>query len=112
MLTATPQTGTTVVSSIYELLLLLDSLISLPVDPPSLYFDLKGIRLGWLSLISPVLLYIVPKLITYIIDIHILGGDVFSTINSTGNLLQSILENLKIPKVFFDICNDLDMLYS
>jgi exonuclease 3'-5' domain-containing protein 1 len=112
MLTTTPQTGTTVVSSIHELLLLLDNLISLLVDPPSLYFDLKGIRLGRLGLISLVLLYVAPELMTYIIDIHILGGDAFSTTNSTGNSLKSVLESLKIPKVFFDIRNDSDALYS
>jgi hypothetical protein len=32
----------TVVSSIQELLLLLDNLSSLPVDPPSLYFNLEA----------------------------------------------------------------------
>lgn len=112
MSTATPQTGTTVVSSTHELLLLLDKLISLPVDPPSLYFDLEGIRLGRLGSISLVLLYVTPELMTYIIDIHILGGNAFSTTNSTGISLKRILENPKIPKVFFDIRNDSDALYS
>jgi hypothetical protein len=41
MSTATPQNGITVVSSIHELLLLLDNLINLPVDPPSLTSTLR-----------------------------------------------------------------------
>lgn len=52
-----------------------------------------------------------PKL-TYIIDIHIFGNDAFPTTNSTGISLKTILENSKIPKVFFDIRNDSDALYS
>jgi exonuclease 3'-5' domain-containing protein 1 len=49
---------------------------------------------------------------TYIINIHILGGDAFSTTNSTRNSLKSVLESPKIPKVFFDIRDDSDALYS
>jgi hypothetical protein len=79
---------------------LLDNSISLLVDPPLLYVDLKVIRLGRLGLVSLVLLYIALELMTYNIDIHILGGDAFSTRNSTRSSLESILENPKIPKVF------------
>jgi exonuclease 3'-5' domain-containing protein 1 len=112
MSTATPQAGTTAVSSIHELLLLLDNLISIPVDPPSSYFDFEGIRLGRLGSISLALLYVAPESMTYIINIQILGGDAFSATNSTGNSLESVLESPKIPKVFFDIRNDSDTLYS
>jgi exonuclease 3'-5' domain-containing protein 1 len=112
MSTATPQTGMTVVSSIQKLLLLLDNLSSLPVDPPSLYFDLEGIRLGRLGSISLVLLYVRPQLMTYIIDVHILGSDAVFTTNCTGNSLKSIVESPKVPKVFFDIHHDSDALYS
>ncbi|KAH6708747.1 domain-containing protein 1, partial [Leptodontidium sp. MPI-SDFR-AT-0119] len=76
-----------------------------------LCFDLEGIRLGRLGSISLLLLCVAPKL-TYIIDIHILGNDAFSTTNSTGISLKTILENPKIPKVFFNIRNDSDALYS
>lgn len=102
----------TVVSTIRELFVLLDHLSSLPVDPPSLYFDLEGIRLGRLGSISLVLLYVGPQLMTYIIDVHILGRGAFFTTNCTGNSLKGILESPKIPKVFFDIRNDSDALYS
>lgn len=112
MSTTTSQTSTTVIFFIRELLLLLDNLTNLPVDPPSLYFDLEGIRLGRHGSISLVLLYVAPQLMTYIIDIHILGGDAFSTTNSNGNSLKTILESPKVPKVFFDIRNDSDALYS
>ena len=49
---------------------------------------------------------------TYIVDVHILGGEVFSTTNTNGNSLKTILESANIPKVFFDIRNDSDALYS
>jgi exonuclease 3'-5' domain-containing protein 1 len=49
---------------------------------------------------------------TYIVDVHVLGGEVFSTTNTTGNSLKTILESANIPKVFFDIRNDSDALYS
>jgi exonuclease 3'-5' domain-containing protein 1 len=48
----------------------------------------------------------------YIIDVHILGSDAFFTTNRTRNSLKSILESPKFPKVFFDIRNDSDALYS
>jgi exonuclease 3'-5' domain-containing protein 1 len=49
---------------------------------------------------------------TYIFDVHVLGGEAFSTTNTTGNSLKTILESANIPKVFFDTQNDSDALYS
>src|ERR1700722_17756539 len=110
--TAKPQTGTTVISSPDGLFLLLDTLFGLPVDPPSLYFDLEGIKLGRLGSLSLLLLYVAPQLMTYIVNIHILGAEAFTTINSNGSSLKTVLESPKIPKVFFDIRNDSDALYN
>ncbi|KAJ5771461.1 uncharacterized protein N7511_003512 [Penicillium nucicola] len=95
-----------------ELPPLLDVLIGLPVDPPSLYFDLEGVNLGRAGSISLLLLHVIPRFATYIIDIHALGAAAFSTENNTGTSLKTILENPDIPKGIFDIRNDSDALYS
>lgn len=71
------QSSTSVISDHRELPPLLDVLVGLPVDPPSLYFDLEGINLGRLSSISLVLLHVVPRSTTYIIDVHTQGADAF-----------------------------------
>ncbi|KAI7975485.1 hypothetical protein EIK77_003326 [Talaromyces pinophilus] len=108
----TPQTGTTLISSTSSLLLLLDTLVNLPVDPPSLYFDLEGTRLGRLGSLSLLVLHVAPRLTTYIIDVHSIGRDTFTTENSNGNSLRAVLQSPTIPKVFFDVRNDSDALYS
>ncbi|KAJ5115574.1 hypothetical protein N7526_011455 [Penicillium atrosanguineum] len=106
------QSVTSVISDPRELPRLLDVLVGLPVDPPSLYFDLEGVNLGRLGSISLVLLHVVPRFTTYTIDIHMLGADAFSTKNNTGVSLKTIFENPDIPKGVFDIRNDSDALYS
>jgi exonuclease 3'-5' domain-containing protein 1 len=58
------------VDSVTTLLSLLDNLISLAVDPPSLYLDLEGVKLGCHGFISTILLYIALIKIIYLIDIH------------------------------------------
>ena len=102
----------TVVDSATTLLSLLDSLIGLAVDPPSLYLDLEGIKLGRHGSISIISLYIPPIKKIYLIDIHHLGKTAFSTTNSSAISLKTILESPTIPKVIFDIRNDSDALFS
>ncbi|CAI7597102.1 unnamed protein product [Penicillium pancosmium] len=106
------QSDTRVISDACELLPLLDSLIGLPVDPPSLYFDLEGVNLGRAGSISLLLLHVAPRSTTYIIDVHVLGAAVFSTRHNTRASLKIILESPDIPKGIFDIRNDSDALYS
>jgi exonuclease 3'-5' domain-containing protein 1 len=55
---------------------------------------------------------VAPQNTTYIVDIFKLGSLAFSTVGHDGISLKSILENKEIPKVFFDIRNDSDVLYS
>ena len=52
------QTDIIVVDSATTLLSLLDNLISLVVDPPSLYLDLEGVKLGRRGSISIISLYV------------------------------------------------------
>jgi exonuclease 3'-5' domain-containing protein 1 len=112
MSTESPRSVTVFISSTTSLILLLDSLVNLPVDPPSLYFDLEGARLGRLGSLSLLVLYVAPQRTTYIIDVHSLGADTFTTENSDGNSLRAVLQSPTLPKVFFDIRNDSDALYS
>jgi exonuclease 3'-5' domain-containing protein 1 len=106
------QTDIIVVDSATTLLSLLDNLISLAVDPPSLYLDLEGVKLGSHGSISIISLYIASIKKIYLIDIHRLGKTAFSTTNSNTTSLKTILESPTIPKVIFDIRNDSDALFS
>jgi exonuclease 3'-5' domain-containing protein 1 len=106
------QTDIIVVDSATALLSLLDNLVSLAVYPPSLYFDLEGVKLGRHGSISIISLYVAPIKKIYLIDIHVLGETAFSTTNSSSTSLKNILESPTIPKVIFDIRNDSDALFS
>jgi exonuclease 3'-5' domain-containing protein 1 len=106
------QTDIVVVDSATTLLSLLNNIIGLAVDPPSLYLDLEGVKLGRHGSISIISLYIAPTKKIYLIDIHRLGKTAFSTTNSSATSLKTILESPTIPKVFFDIRNDSDALFS
>lgn len=105
------QTDIIVVDSATTLLSLLDNLISLAVDPPSLYLNLEEVKLGRHCSISIISLYVSRKKI-YLINIHRLGKTAFSTTNSSATSLKTILESPTIPKVIFDIRNDSDALFS
>ena len=108
-----PTTVRTVVDSATTLTCPLDSIATLPVDPPSLYFDLEGVRFSRLGSIFLISLYVAPRSETYLIDVHLLRGETFSTLSSnSGHSLKKVLENPNIPKVFFDCRNDSDALYS
>jgi exonuclease 3'-5' domain-containing protein 1 len=101
-----------VVDAIPALSSLLYSLRHLPTDPPSLFFDIEGVNLGRHGSMSLVSLYVAPQSTTYIIDVHILGAEAFQVVDTNNNSLKDILESADIPKVFFDIRNDSDALYS
>ena len=108
-----PEIDITVVDSATTLTSLLDNLISLPgANPPSLYLDLEGVKLGRHGSISIISLFVAPIKKVYLIDIHSLGRTAFSTVNRSATSLKTILESPTIPKVFFDIRNDSDALFS
>ncbi|MCJ1425239.1 hypothetical protein MMC29_003127 [Sticta canariensis] len=91
---------------------LVESILNLPALPPSLYIDLKGISLSRIGSTSILTLYILPSATMYIFDIHKLGASAFSTEGDAKMSFQAILESNTIPKVFFDVRNDSDALYS
>jgi len=100
------------VDSANTLASLLDNLTNLPIEPPSLYLDLEGVKLGRHGSLSIISIYIAPMKKVYLIDIHSLGKTAFSTTNRSTTSLKRILESPTIPKVFFDIRNDSDALFS
>jgi exonuclease 3'-5' domain-containing protein 1 len=91
---------------------LVDTLLDLPIYPPSLYLDIEGVELGRDGSVSIVQLLVLPTDLTYLIDIHTLADSAFTTAGSRGKTLKAILEDASIPKVFFDVRNDSDALYS
>ena len=112
MSAASDQITIAIVDSVSALLSLVDNLTNLPSNPPSLYIDIEGINLGRHGSISILSLYLATTKTTYLVDIHVLGNLAFSTTNREGNSLKAVLESPTIPKVFFDIRNDSDALFS
>ncbi|CAH0058559.1 unnamed protein product [Clonostachys solani] len=92
----------------------IDGLVDLPSSPPSLYVDLEGNNLSRHGTVSILQIHVRTTGHTYLIDVLILGPLAFSTpgILHAETTLKSILESDKIPKVFFDVRNDSDALYS
>lgn len=91
---------------------LIDSIVNLPTDPPSLFFDLEGIELSRNGTIFILQLLVNPSNHVYLIDIHLLRGSAFTTPGSQGKTLQDVLQSPATPKVCFDVRNDSDALYA
>jgi exonuclease 3'-5' domain-containing protein 1 len=70
------------------------------------------VHLGRHGTVSILQLLVSPQKRTYLIDIHTLGSTAFSTAGINGQTLKMIFESETIPKVFFDVRNDSDALYS
>ena len=80
---------------------------------PTMYIDLEGVNLcreGSLSILTLLIDTGIPTRRVYLIDVHVLGAQAF---NTTGikqkKTLKDILQDEKIPKVFFDVRNDSDL---
>jgi len=107
---------TTVVSDGPTLAAMLNSVAALPKFPPSLFLDLEGINLCRHGTISIISLFVAPFDAVYIVDITTLGAKAFTTATTAAHVgsatLQTILEDPTVPKVFFDVRNDSDALFS
>lgn len=90
----------------------INSLEDLPTSPPSLYIDLEGINLCRHGSLSILQIYVLSTQKTYLIDVHVLGSKAFSTPGKNKTTLKTIFESPNIPKVFFDVRNDSDALFS
>lgn len=106
------QSKTSMVDSKESVSSMVDVLLDQPTSPPCLYIDLEGINLSRQGTISILQIYVQSKQQTYLVDVHLLGAESFSTAGSSNMTLKSILESAAIPKVFFDVRNDSDALFS
>jgi exonuclease 3'-5' domain-containing protein 1 len=88
---------------------------SIPPDtskPPILYVDLEGNNLSRHSTLSLVTIFVEPKDKVYFVDVTTLQHNAFDTAGSNGRTLRTVLESKDVIKVFFDIRNDSDALFS
>ncbi|CAI7632888.1 unnamed protein product [Penicillium discolor] len=91
---------------------LVGKLQDLPTNPPSLYIDLEGVNLSRHGSISVIQIYVLPLDETYLVDIYTLKEKAFlQPAFNNGQTLMDILESPRIPKVFFDVRNDSDVLF-
>jgi exonuclease 3'-5' domain-containing protein 1 len=80
---------------------------------PTMYIDLEGVNLcreGSLSIFT--LLIDTPSPRVCLIDVHSLGSQAFTSAGIKAKTLKDILQDPKIPKVFFDVRNDSDALFA
>ncbi|KAF2685872.1 hypothetical protein K458DRAFT_442194 [Lentithecium fluviatile CBS 122367] len=121
---------TNFISTTAQLSQMLASLNTASSTPPALYIDLEGIKLSRDGSISILTLYDRTSSTVYLIDVHTLQESAFTTpstntattIASLGDpppdavpappTLKAILESPTISKVFFDVRNDSDALFS
>lgn len=107
-----PKMYSELVNTISKLQAFLNGLPNDKGEVPRLFVDLEGndlSRTGTLSLVN-VLVEREDKV--YLIDVTELQYEAFDTAGEQGRTLRGILESTEIDKVFFDIRNDSDALYS
>ena len=102
----------TLIDSESSLKSFLDQIQDLPAHPPSLYLDLEGINLSRNGSISIIQVFLRPSSRIFLIDVLVLGRKAFDTPNGSGLTFRLVLESNSIIKVFFDVRNDSDALYS
>ncbi|KAF2218186.1 ribonuclease H-like domain-containing protein, partial [Elsinoe ampelina] len=90
----------------------LDGLGECDGQPPRFYMDCEGNNLSRQGTLSLLTILLEPENEVHLIDVTTLGRLAFTTPGKDGRTLQAILESSKIVKVFFDIRNDSDALYS
>jgi exonuclease 3'-5' domain-containing protein 1 len=77
-----------------------------------LYVDLEGNNLSRKGTLSLITILVEPRHTVHLVDVTTLGKEGFSVPGSSGTTLQHILESSDITKVFYDIRNDSDALFS
>ncbi|KAF4883787.1 piRNA biogenesis protein EXD1 [Colletotrichum fructicola] len=108
----TPNVYHSLIDSTESVLSLLKIIQTLPTGTPSLFLDLEGVSLSRHGSISLITIFVQPQKHVYLVDIHTLQSAAFSIATVDGTTLKSILESPTITKVFFDVRNDSDALYS
>ncbi|KAM0803748.1 exonuclease [Usnea florida] len=104
--------ASTMVSTTEAIADMLITLTALPKSSPSLFLDLEGVQLSRQGSISIMQIFAEPNDHVYLVDVHTLGAAAFSTPATAGKTtLKALLEDITIPKVFFDVRNDSDALF-
>ena len=78
-----------------------------------MYVDLEGVDLcceGTISILTILVNAGFPKV--YLIDVYVLGAQAFNTAGIEKKTLKDILQDGRIPKVFFDVRNDSNALFT
>lgn len=81
-------------------------------QPPRFYMDLEGNNLSRLGTLSLITILLEPEGTVHLVDVTTLGQQAFTVSGQDGRTLQGILESSSIIKIFFDIRNDSDALFS
>lgn len=79
---------------------------------PSLFVDVEGNNLSRRGTVSLLTVLVHPEGVVYLVDITKLGREAFTTPASGGTTLKEILEAHTPVKIFFDVRNDSDALFS
>lgn len=79
---------------------------------PFMFVDLEGINLSRHGSIAIMQVLVPPSPNVHLVDVSTLKADAFTATGSDGSSLSSLLEDKIIAKVFFDVRNDSDALYS
>ncbi|KAF2210293.1 hypothetical protein CERZMDRAFT_16865, partial [Cercospora zeae-maydis SCOH1-5] len=90
----------------------LDNLDDSSGQAPRLFVDLEGNNLSRHGTISLITVLLESEKEVYLIDVTTLGHITFTTRGVDDQNFQSVLESPKVIKVFFDIRNDSDALFS
>ena len=90
----------------------LESVVDNTSNPPILYVDLEGNNLSRHGTLSLVIILVESEGKVYFVDVTTLQHSAFDTAGSNGRTLRAVLESDDITKVFFDIRNDSDTLFS
>lgn len=79
---------------------------------PLLFVDLEGVNLSRDGSVAIMQVLVPPNPTVYLVDVHVLQAAAFDTVTKDGQSLKAILESTDYAKVFFDVRNDSDALYS
>ena len=90
---------------------LLSKLVNLDARVPELFIDLEGDNISCGGPLSILQLLFFRVRCVYLIDLHVLGNDAFSTTASSGTTLKSILESPDVAKALFDVRADSNALF-
>ena len=102
----------TVVDSVDLVRTLIDDIGKSSPQPPFLFIDLEGVNLSRHGSVAILQVLVPPARTVHLVDVHTLKGQAFETSNAKGMTMKAILESEHFPKVFFDVRNDSDALYS